>query len=72
MYLEDVDDHIPLATVTDEVVRQEVNEPIIERFFGILNGEFKIVVGLVQLIPEEQVGLRTRARISHLLTWTGA
>jgi len=52
-YLEDVDDHIPLTTVTDEIVRQEVHESVIERFVGILNGEFEVVIGLVQLIPEE-------------------
>jgi hypothetical protein len=42
-----------LTTVTDEVVRQEVNQAIIKRLVGILNGEFEVVVGLVQLIPEE-------------------
>ena len=56
-YLEEVDDHIPLATITNEVVRQEIHQPIIERLVGVLDGEFKIVVGLVQFIPEEQVGL---------------
>ena len=58
-HLKYVDNHIPLATVTAQVrgVGQEINQPVIKRLFSILDGEFKIIVGLVQLIPEEQVGL---------------
>ena len=55
VYLKDVDDHVPLTSITDEIVRQEIHQPIIERLVGILDGEFEVVVGLVQLIPEEQV-----------------
>lgn len=57
-YLKDVDHHIPLTTITDEIVRQEVHQTIIERLVGVLDRKFEVVVGLVQLIPEEQVGLR--------------
>jgi hypothetical protein len=62
VYLKDVDDHVPLATVSAEIrsVGQEINQPIVERLFGIFNSEFKIVVGLMQLIPEEQVRLGRR------------
>jgi len=64
-YLEDIDDHVPLTTITDEIVRQEVHQPIIERLVGVLDGEFEVVVGLVQLVPEEQVGLCIRTEVSH-------
>lgn len=58
-YLEEIDDHVPLAPITDEVVRlrQEKNQPVIERFFCILDREFKVVIRLVEFIPEEQVWL---------------
>jgi hypothetical protein len=70
-YLKDVDDHVPLTTVADEVVRQEINQSVVERLLGILDGEFEIIVGLVQFIPKEQVGLCTRAGISHSPNQTG-
>jgi len=64
-YLEDIDDHVPLTTITDEIVRQEVHQPIIEGLVGVFNREFEVVVRLVQLVPEEQVGLCTRMWVSH-------
>ena len=56
-YLKDIDDHIPLTAIADEVIRQKVHQTVIKRLVGVLNGEFEVVVGLVQFIPEEQVGL---------------
>ena len=64
-YLEDIDDHVPLTAITDEIVRQEVHQSIVERLVGVLNGKFEVVVGLVQLVPEEQVGLCIRTVVSH-------
>jgi len=46
-YLKDVDNHIPLTPIADEIVGQEIHQPIIEGLVGILDGEFEVVVGLV-------------------------
>jgi hypothetical protein len=53
--LKDVDNHVPLTSVTDEVVRKEVNQSVIKRKFCVLNGKLKVIVALVELIIEEQV-----------------
>ena len=55
MYLKDIHGHVPLTTVADEIPGKVVDESVIQRQVCILNGELKIVVGLVQLVPEEEV-----------------
>lgn len=62
MYLENVDGHIPLTAVADEIGRQEAHQPVIEWLVGILDGKLEVIVSLVQLVPEEQVGLYTQQR----------
>lgn len=59
-YLEQVDNHVPLTTIADKVVSEEINQSVINRSVGILNREFEVIVGLVQLVPEEEVRLRDR------------
>lgn len=39
-----------------------VHKSVIERFVGKLDSELEIVVALVQLVPEEQIGLRTQEK----------
>ena len=65
-YLEDVDGHVPLTAVADGTDRQEVYQPVIDRFVSVLDGKLEVIVSLVQLIPEEQVGLCIKPRISSL------
>ena len=42
--IEEVDDHVPLAAVTDEVPGEVRNEPVINREVRMLDHEFEIVV----------------------------
>lgn len=53
--LEDVYNHVPLTTIADEVVCKEVDESVIHRKVSVLDGQLKVVVGLVKLVPEEEV-----------------
>ena len=53
--LEEVHDHVPLAAIADELVSKVLDEAVIDGELGILNGKFEVVVGLVQLVPEEEV-----------------
>ena len=61
LYLKNVDYHVPLTTVADEVVGEEGDKPIFKRKLGILNSKLEVVVGLVKFIPEEQVWLEKKA-----------
>ena len=56
-YLEQIDNHVPLAAIADEVVRKVVDKPVIDWQVGMLDRKFEVVVGLVQLVPEEEVVL---------------
>ena len=53
LHLEQVDHHVPLTTVADEVTRKVTNEPIIEWAPGFLDCQFEIIIGLVKFIPEK-------------------
>jgi hypothetical protein len=53
-----------LTAVREGIDGQEVYQPVIEWFPGSLDGKLEVIVSLVQLIPEEQVGLYTQPRIS--------
>ena len=51
-HLEQVESHVPLATIANGV-RSEVNdESVIEREVDILNGVLEVVVRLIQLEAE--------------------
>lgn len=54
-HLDEVDNHIPLATVADEVSRQVANQPVVNGSVGKLDGVLQEVVAFVQLVPEVQV-----------------
>jgi hypothetical protein len=55
--LKQVHDHIPLSTVTNQVTGQVIDEAVVERPVSKLDSQLEVVIGLVQLIPEEEVGL---------------
>ena len=55
--LQKVDNHVPLTTVANQVTSKVINKSIIQRLIGVLNRKFKIIITLVQLVPEEQIGL---------------
>jgi hypothetical protein len=52
-YLEQVNNHVPLAAIADQVACKVTYEPIVEWAAGFLDGQFKIVIGLVEFIPEK-------------------
>lgn len=52
-----VDNHVPLATVADKIAREMVDETVVNRKVCILNHKLQVVVGLVQFVPEEEVRL---------------
>lgn len=56
-HLEQVDHHVPLATIANEIASKRRNESIIDRKVRVFDGKLKVVVGLVELIEEEQVRL---------------
>jgi hypothetical protein len=54
-YLEQVDSHVPLTAVANEIIREEVDQAVINRQVCVLDRKLKVIIGLVQLIPEEEV-----------------
>jgi hypothetical protein len=46
-----------LTTVANEIIREEVDQTIIDRQVCILDRKLEVIIGLVQLVPEEEVGL---------------
>jgi hypothetical protein len=54
-YLEQIDNHVPLTAVANEVIREEVDQAIIDGQVRILDRKLEVIVRLVQLIPEEEV-----------------
>lgn len=60
MYLKDIDGHVPLTAVADEIGRQESHQPVIKWPVGGLDDKLEVIVSLVQLVPEEQVRLYTQ------------
>ena len=59
-HLDEVDYHVPLTTVTDKVPNEVTNEPVVERPVRLLQRGLEVVIGLVELVPEEQVRLSKR------------
>ena len=57
--LDQIDCHIPLATITDKVSREMADEPIVNWEAGMLDGQLKIVICFVEFVPEEQIRLTT-------------
>lgn len=57
-HLKEVDNHVPLASVADEVGREMRDEPVVDGQVGVLDHELEVVVGLVELIVEEQIRLQ--------------
>lgn len=57
IYLKQIDDHVPLAAVADEVARCVYDESLVDGEICMLNGELEVVVRLVQFVPEKQVRL---------------
>ena len=55
--LEQVHDHVPLAAITDQLVSEVLDQTVVNGQFCVLDGELEVVVGLVQLVPEEDVRL---------------
>ena len=55
--LEQVHDHVPLAAIANELVGEILDEAVVDGELGVLDGKFEVVVGLVQLVPEEEVRL---------------
>ena len=55
--LEQVHDHVPLAAIANELVGEILDEAVVDGELGVLDGKFEVVVGLVQLVPEEEIGL---------------
>lgn len=57
--LEQVDGHIPLPTISEKrCVRGEVrDEPGIEGQIGVLHHKLEVVIGFVEFVVEEQIGL---------------
>lgn len=53
----DIDYHVPLTTVGNEIAREMVDEPVIDGKVRVLNHELEIIIRLVQFVPEEQIGL---------------
>lgn len=53
--LEDIHNHVPLPAVADEILRGVEDNAVIDWEVGVLDGELEVVVGLVQLVPEEQI-----------------
>ena len=56
-HFEEIDDHVPLSAVADEIATKEIDETIIEREVCVLKRELKVIIRLVELVVEEQVGL---------------
>ena len=56
--LEQVHDHVPLAAIANELVSEILDEAVVDGELGVLDGKFEVVVGLVQLVPEEEVRLQ--------------
>jgi hypothetical protein len=42
--LEEVHDHVPLATIADEVICKEVDKSVVHRKVSVLDGKLKIVI----------------------------
>jgi hypothetical protein len=55
--LEEVNGHIPLATVREDLTGEVVDHTVIERGVGRFYGEFEEVVGLVEFVPKEGICL---------------
>ena len=62
-HLKYVNSHVPLSAITDHVTREVINEAILKWTSSFLDGQLKVVIGLVQLIPEKYVRLRTALSI---------
>jgi hypothetical protein len=56
-HFEEIDDHVPLPTVADKIATEEIDEAIIEGKVCVLKRELKVIIGFVELVVEEQVGL---------------
>jgi len=69
-HLKQVNDHVPLATIANQIASKVSNEAIIERTAGFLDCQLEVIIGLVEFIPEEQVGL-TRRRITLSISSQG-
>lgn len=54
-YLEEVQSHVPLATIADVVAGEVNNKPVIQGKVDVLNREFKIVVCFVEFVIEGKV-----------------
>ena len=52
-----VDNHVPLTTIANEVVREVTDESVINGEVCVLNHELKVIVGFVEFIPEEKIRL---------------
>jgi hypothetical protein len=52
-----VDDHVPLPAVADEVAAKMVDETVVEWEVRVRERELQVVVCLVELVVEEEVGL---------------
>jgi hypothetical protein len=55
--LNQVNGHVPLAAVADNVSRQMINQPIIYGEICVLNREFEEIVRFVEFVPKEEIGL---------------
>ena len=61
IYLQKIDSHVPLTAIADDIARQMAHETVVERDVGMLDRQLEVIIGLVQLVPEEQVVLQSRA-----------
>mmetsp|Transcript_17594 Transcript_17594/g.36791 ORF Transcript_17594/g.36791 Transcript_17594/m.36791 type:complete len:302 (-) Transcript_17594:392-1297(-) len=56
--LDDVDDHVPLSAVADGIGQQVRDEAILHLLVGRRDDVFQEVIALLELVVEEEVGLR--------------
>jgi hypothetical protein len=56
--LDQVVHHIPLAAIADGVGEHSLHQPALQVLVGQVDDVLQEVVGLLELVPEEQVGLR--------------
>ena len=55
--MDQVDEHVPLAPVTEQVAQQPVDGALIRRSVGGVEDGLQKVIGLFEFIPEQQVVL---------------
>jgi hypothetical protein len=56
-YLHEIASHVPLTTVIHGIFSSMANGPVIKGKMRVLDRQFEIKVGLLQLIIEEQIAL---------------